>query len=195
MPGTIDTKDLTAVPDVAKLLRASFRSGKTKTKEWRISQLQAFRRMLKEGRAELCEAMYEDLHKHRAEGYFTEVSILDHEIQHMLDHLDEYMAPESVSTDLLNIPGWSYVYKDPLGVALVIGAWNYPVQLSLMPVIGAIAAGCCACLKVPSDKYSKSSSAAIAKLVPKYLDQTCIRVVEGDRQATQAVLQERWDIM
>jgi aldehyde dehydrogenase (NAD+) len=67
------------------------------------------------------------------------------------------------------------------------GAWNYPVQLSLMPVIGAIAAGCPACLKVPSDKYSTACSPVLGKLVAKYLDQSCIRVVEGDRHATQAV--------
>lgn len=77
---------------------------------------------------------------------------MEHEIQHMLDDLDELMAPEAVGTDLLNAPGTSRIYKDPLGVVLVLGAWNYPVQLTLLPVVGAIAAGNCVLIKVPS-KY------------------------------------------
>jgi aldehyde dehydrogenase (NAD+) len=76
-----------SVAESARILRQSFRSGKTKTREWRVEQLNAFMRMLREGRDELCDAMYTDLHKHRAEGYFTEVNMLEHECQHMLDHM------------------------------------------------------------------------------------------------------------
>ena len=126
-------------------------------------------------------------------GYITEVNVVEHEIQTAIDHLDDWMAPTSVVNNLLNLPGKSFVYKDPLGVVLIIGAWNYPVQLSLAPLVGAIAAGCCAVLKLPSDKYSAASSRAIAQCVEGYLDQGAIRVVEGDRNATQAVLAQRWD--
>ena len=80
-------------------------------------------------------------------------------------------------------------------MVLIIGAWNYPVQLTLLPLVGALAAGNCACIKVPSDKYSSATSKAIAELLPRYLDTNAVTVVEGDRHATQAVLKERWDMI
>jgi acyl-CoA reductase-like NAD-dependent aldehyde dehydrogenase len=181
------------VAGVVTELRATYATGATRDRAWRMSQLLAFQKMLKECRGSLCEAMATDLHKSTFEGYITEVNVIEHEVQGAIDHLDDWMAPQSVANNLLNLPGKSYVYRDPLGVVLIIGAWNYPVQLSLAPLVGAIAAGCCAVVKLPSDKYSSASSRAIAQCVAGYLDQTAVRVVEGDREATQAVLAQRWD--
>ena len=181
------------VKTTVKDLRTTFSSGKTRSLEWRRKQLQALQRLLKVGRQQLCEAMKEDLHKSCFEGYITEVNVIEHEVQGALDHLDDWAAPDSVTNNLLNLPGRSFVYKDPLGVILIIGAWNYPVQLSIAPLVGAIAAGCCAVLKTPSDKYSGASSRTMAKLIETFLDQSAIRVVQGDRHATQAVLGQRWD--
>mmetsp|Transcript_25508 Transcript_25508/g.35334 ORF Transcript_25508/g.35334 Transcript_25508/m.35334 type:complete len:512 (+) Transcript_25508:653-2188(+) len=176
-------------------LRESFNSGKTRSREWRVEQLNAFLTMLREGREQLQKALYEDLHKNPAESFFTEINLVEHEVVHMLDHIDEYMAPEKTSTDVLNFPGWSYVYKDPLGVCLIIGAWNYPVNLTLLPIVGCIAAGNCALIKVPSKHYSASVSRTMANLGAKYLDNDCIQFVEGDRNETQSLLKQRYDLI
>jgi len=141
----------------------------------------------------MCEALHSDLHRSRDEGWLTEINPVQHHIQMCLDHLDEWMAPEPVMIDVVNIPGYSYVEAEPLGVALVIGAWNYPIQLTLMPIVGAIAAGNTVCVKVPSSKYSSASSRALADCLHQYLDPEAVCVIEGDRSATQAVLAEKWD--
>jgi len=98
-----------------------------------------------------------------------------------------------VATDPLNFPGSSEIRYDPLGVVLVIGAWNYPIHLSLMPCVGAISAGNSVVLKMPSDKYVKHTSRVIKKLTSKYLDPRTFQCVEGAREMTQAVLQQKWD--
>lgn len=148
---------------------------------------------MKECRQELAAALKTDLHKSATEAYITEIGLVEQEIEFILDHLDEWMKPECVSTNLLNLPGSSWIYSDPLGVVLIIGAWNYPVYLSLMPLVGAIAGGNCAVVKFPSDKYSRESSTTMARLLNQYLDPDCFQTVEGDRHATQAVLQQKFD--
>mmetsp|Transcript_26553 Transcript_26553/g.74206 ORF Transcript_26553/g.74206 Transcript_26553/m.74206 type:complete len:507 (+) Transcript_26553:89-1609(+) len=180
--------------DVA-VLRRSFREGKTRSREWRLGQLEAFKRMMTEGLQKFSKALWDDLHKSAAESYFTEINVVEHEIQHMINNLDVYMAPKKVGTDVMNVPGWSYIYKDPLGVVAVIGAWNYPVHLTLACLAGAIAAGNCALVKVPSSKYSTQASRVMEELAAQYLDRDCIRFVGGDRNETQAVLGERFDLI
>mmetsp|Transcript_1860 Transcript_1860/g.2130 ORF Transcript_1860/g.2130 Transcript_1860/m.2130 type:complete len:536 (+) Transcript_1860:121-1728(+) len=172
-------------------LRKAFASDKTRSKRWRVQQLKAFDRMLDECRAEFCEAMFQDLHKHKFEGYVTEISLIKSEIHECLKNLDKWMAPTKKPNTLLNIPCWSSTQRDPLGVVLVMGAWNYPIQLSLAPMVGAIAAGNCIIMKPGS--YAKASSNAMARLVNKYLDPDCIRVVEGNRKVTGALLEEKFD--
>ena len=134
----------------------------------------------------LCEALGKDLHKDPTEAYYMEINLVDHEIQHMLDHLEEWSSPEAVSTDILNIPGVSEIRRDPLGVVLIIGAWNYPIQLTLCPLAGALAAGNAAVIKVPSEHYSRHCSEAMHSLLPKYMDPKVVRVMFGDRHMTQA---------
>ena len=89
--------------------------------------------------------------------------------------------------------GRAALYSDPLGVCLIIGAWNYPLHLTLLPVVGAIAAGNAVMIKTPSPKYSPATAALIADIIPKYLDPSCVMVVEGGREGTEAVLQPRFD--
>ncbi|KAH8044714.1 hypothetical protein JL720_16979 [Aureococcus anophagefferens] len=128
-------------------LRRFFESGGTMSYEFRLGQLKAFQRMLVNERATLQAAMKADLHKNATEGQYVEVNQVEHECQHAIDHLKQWMTPKAVSTNLLNVPGLSYVHPDPLGVCLVIGAWNFPILLSLQPMIGALAAGNCAVLQ------------------------------------------------
>ena len=186
-----------SVDDEAKeameTLRTTFRSGKTRSMEWRRAQLKAFAKMCIEEREKLCGALKQDLHKCKFESYFFEVNQLEHEIGEHLAHMDEWAKPRAVSTDLLNIPGSSFIKPDPLGVVCIIGAWNYPILLSLQPLVGAISAGNCVLLKMPSHKYSAATSRVVAELCAKYLDTSAIRVLEGDRYMTQAVLKGKYD--
>ena len=151
-------------------LRRFFESGGTMSYEFRLGQLKAFQRMLVNERATLQAAMKADLHKNATEGQYVEVNQVEHECQHAIDHLKQWMTPKAVSTNLLNVPGFSYVHPDPLGVCLVIGAWNFPILLSLQPMIGALAAGNCVCLKTPSQHYSAACSDAMAAMLQRYLD-------------------------
>ena len=141
---------LSSASDIApavERLRATFDSDKTMSLAWRVCQLQAMRRMLTEGRDELCEAMRVDLHKSMFEGIVTELSVVGSEIDTALAHLKSWMAPTYTGSSALNIPCWSYTQRDPLGVVLVMGAWNYPMLLTLGPVAGAIAGGNCVVIK------------------------------------------------
>lgn len=174
-------------------LRSSFAAGKTRPLAWRREQLEQMKLMLKEGRQRLEASAKVDLHKCSTESYLMEINPVEHEVQTCLDHLDEWSAPESKPVNLLNLPGSCAVYKDPLGVVLVAGAWNYPIQLCLSPLAGAIAAGNCVMVKVPSVKYATQCSSTMAELIRKYLDSDCIHVVEGDRHAFTATLKLRFD--
>eukprot|EP00949_MAST-11_sp_MAST-11-sp1_P004616 g4616.t1 len=169
-------------------MRESFASGKTRSIEWRRKQLLAMKKMMVKERRVLEQFLWKDLHKSAFEAYIYELNPVMHEIQQCLDHLEEWSAPEKTPTNLLNIPGESLIYKDPLGVILVAGAWNYPINLTFSPLVGAIAAGNCVMVKVPSSKYSSNSAAGMAKMIAKYLDPSCIKVIEGDRHAMNAVL-------
>jgi len=144
------------------------------------------------------DALHQDLRKSKFESYNMEVNPIEHEIQHHLDHLAEWMEPTSLRMDpfenlVISMTGHgkAALYWDPLGVCLVIGAWNYPLHLTLLPVIGAISAGNAVCIKTPSPKYSPATAALIAELVPKYLEH--VYVVEGGAEGTTAVLASRFD--
>jgi len=184
---------MTAIAKDMEALRATFRTGKTRSKEWRVGQLHALQKLLTEGRAELCEAMSADLGKSAFEGYLTEISLVEHEIHGALNNIDTWMEPECVTTNMFNLPAESKVYNDPLGVVLVMGAWNYNVMLTLDPLVGAIAGGNCALVKPGS--YAEKSAEVMQKLVAKYMDQECIRIVTGNRTVTAAVLEHKFDMI
>jgi len=183
------------IPQAVDSLRQIFKSGVTRDVNWRKVQLNAFMRMLVEGRTEIEEALHADLKKSPTEAYVTEINQVMHEVQHMIDNLDHLMAPRKMKTDMMNLPGDSFQYADPLGVVLVVGAWNYPWLLTMFPVVGAIAAGNAVLIKVPSQHYTEATSKLIGTLVARYLDCDAIKVAFGDREMTQAVIRERYDII
>ncbi|OQR85818.1 aldehyde dehydrogenase, partial [Achlya hypogyna] len=119
-------------------LRASFISGAMRPLAARKAQLRAIRALVEDGCEILQAAMWKDLHKHAAETFVTETSSVLLEVQDHLDNLDDWAAPHKVGTNLLNLPGSSYIRSDPLGVACIMDTWNYPIMLLLMPLIGAI---------------------------------------------------------
>jgi len=172
-------------------LRRTFEAETTRPLAWRRSQLEALRAMLVEQEGAFVRALAEDIAKSELEAYLTDVGFVVAEIDHALSHLKSWMKPRRVATPLIMQPGSSRVVHEPLGVALVIGAWNYPVQLSLAPLVGCIAAGNCAVVK-PSE-FAPRCAEALARLVPRYLDREAFAVVEGGVPETSALLEERFD--
>src|SRR5690606_24861093 len=132
-----------------------------------------------------------DLGKSRFEGWMAEIALSIEEIDHTRKHLREWMKPEKVATPMAMQPGTCRIEREPLGVALIIAPWNYPVQLALLPLVGAIAAGNCAIVK-PSE-VAANTSRALAELLPQYLDPACIRVIEGGVPETTALLEQKFD--
>ena len=170
-------------------LRRQFRTGVTKPIAWRRAQLNALRALLTEQADTFLSALYADLRKNAAEAQRAELDLVIHEIDHTLDNLDRWLNPEDADVPERLRPAHGRVVREPLGVALIIGPWNYPLQLVLAPLVGALAAGNCAVVK-PSE-LSPATSAAIAAHLPKYVDG--VNVVEGAIPETTALLEQQFD--
>ncbi|MFC7896306.1 aldehyde dehydrogenase family protein [Streptomyces sp. NPDC057381] len=178
--------------DVVARLRATFRTGRTKPVEWRTGQLRRLRALLTENGPELEAALHADLGKSAAEAQRTEIGFTVREIDHTLDHLADWLRPEPAPVPAhLGADATAWTQYDPLGVVLVIAPWNYPAQLLLAPVVGALAAGNAVVAK-PSE-LAPATSAALARLLPRYLDTDAVAVVEGGVPETTALLAERFD--
>jgi aldehyde dehydrogenase (NAD+) len=172
-------------------LRATFESGRTRPLRWRRDQLEALRAMLVEREADLLAALKADLGKPPTEAWATDVGFVISEITHALRHLRAWSRPERVWAPMVTRPASARIVREPVGVALVIAPWNYPVQLLLSPLVGALAAGNCVVGK-PSE-VAPATAAALAELLPKYLDTDAVAVVEGGVAETQALLAQRFD--
>ncbi|MFH9575166.1 aldehyde dehydrogenase family protein [Streptomyces sp. NPDC017454] len=178
--------------DVVARLRATFRTGRTKPVEWRTAQLRRLRALLTEHGPDLEAALHADLGKSAAEAQRTEIGFTVREIDHTLDHLTDWLCPEPAPVPAhLGADATAWTQYDPLGVVLVIAPWNYPAQLLLAPVVGALAAGNTVVAK-PSE-LAPATSAALARLLPQYLDTEAVAVVEGGIPETTALLAERFD--
>lgn len=183
--------DVSIIPGIVSDLRSNFRNGHTRPLEWRRRELGKLRDLFTENTAEIQEALFKDLGKPSVESYVSDVAIVVTEIDLVLKNLAKWTKPEKVSTPMTQQPGQSKVLREPLGVVLIIAPWNYPVQLLLSPLVGAIAAGNCSVLK-PSE-ITVHTSALLAKLVGKYLDPKAVTLVEGSVPETTALLTERFD--
>lgn len=181
----------TDIAATCQTLRSSFDAGITRSYEWRAQQLRQLLRMVEESESEMVDALKQDLSKPYFEAWSAEPQFLKAELQLTLKKLKSWMKPKRVAASMAVHPARARIVPEPLGVALIIGAWNYPIQLSLAPLIGAIAAGNCAVVK-PSE-LAPASSALQKRLIDKYMDRDCIRVIEGGVQETSALLEQRWD--
>ncbi|MFD7121795.1 aldehyde dehydrogenase family protein [Streptomyces sp. NPDC059922] len=183
---------VTATPaaTVARL-RATFNTGRSKPLSWRLAQLDALRRLLTERTDELQAALLADLGKNPAEAYRAEIGFTLNELDHTVARLEEWLRPRPAAVPDVFLPAGARIVRDPLGVVLIIGPWNYPVQLVLAPLVGALAAGNTVVIK-PSE-LAPASSAALAELVPRYLDSEAVAVVEGAVPETTALLEQRFD--
>jgi aldehyde dehydrogenase (NAD+) len=171
--------------------RNYFRSGATRSAEWRESQLLALRSMIKNHAERFYAALWTDLRRNRIDADWTDVKYITSEASHALSHVRRWMKPVAVSTPLMLAPSHTYVRFDPLGVGLIIGTWNYPVMMALSPLIGAISAGNTAVIK-PSE-VAPATAETIARLVPEYLDASAFSVVLGGAPETTVLLEQQWD--
>ena len=168
----MDTSVLTAQ------MRTYFETGVTKPYDFRLQQLQKLKATVQKYEIEIFEALHKDLHKSKEECWITENGFFLSEIGSAIKKLKAWMRPEKVSTNLLNIPSSSFIMPEPLGVVLIISPWNYPFQLLLTPLIGAIAAGNCAVLK-PSE-LAPATAAIIKIIIEETFEPAYIFYAEGD---------------
>ena len=173
--------------------RAYFRSGTTLPLSFRRQMLRKLSDAMHQYEKPLAEALWIDLHKSYEEAYLTELSIVYGEIRNHLKHLRCWAKPERKSSPLAIMPASSRIVKEPLGNALIIAPWNYPVQLLLNPLVGAISAGCTAMLK-PSP-YVPHVSAVLTEMIQSTFPAEYIAIIEGNREVNQMLLAERWDLI
>ena len=177
--------------DLVRRLRASFESGRTHPFAHRQRQLEGLGQFLKECEGDIERALHEDMGRPSFEAYPSEIALIVAELALTRKKLGSWTRPQRVPTAMACQPGRSYIYREPLGVVLIIGPWNYPLQLLLLPLVGAIAAGNAAVLK-PSE-LAPATSSLIARRLPEYLDAGCVSVFEGGAAETTALLEERFD--
>jgi len=168
-----------------------FLSGQTKPAKLRIKQLKKLKAALQENEKYFYDAIYEDFGKSEFETYATELSMVYSELNLAIKKVSKWMKPKKTKTNLANLPGKSFIIPEPLGACLVIGAWNYPFQLSLIPLISAIAAGNTVILK-PSE-LSKKSSSIMAKILNRVFIHEIIHVIEGGVKETKELLDLKFD--
>lgn len=171
-------------------LRATFRAGQTRPLAWRLERLQQLRALIKDHEAEALAALRADLGKPTLEAYAGELGFVVAEIDHTIKQLPSWMRAEKVPTPVANFPASSTIMREPLGVVLIIGPWNYPVQLLLGPLVAALAAGNCAVLK-PSE-IASHSSALLARWMSNFAPDA-VAVVEGGVAETTELLDQRFD--
>lgn len=193
---TAQTADSTATPgpDVAKTvarLRQTFATGKTRSVQWRQTQLRALEKMMVENEPAIAAALEEDLDRSPFEAWLADAATTAGEARYAAKHVKKWMRRKYRRLELAQLPGRGWVEYEPYGTVLIIGAWNYPFYLTLGPLVGAIAAGNTVVLK-PSE-IAQASADLMAELVPRYLDNEAIAVVEGDGAVSQELIAQGLD--
>ena len=173
--------------------RAFFATGYTREISFRKQQLKALRSALQKWEKPLCDALWTDLHKSYEEAFMTEIGLVFGEISDALKHVGKWARRRKCPTPITGIPSRSYIIREPLGCALIVSPWNYPVQLLLSPLVGAIAAGCTAILK-PSP-YVPNVSAALQQMIEETFEPGYIAIVQGNREVNTALFGTRFDLV
>ena len=181
------------ITTIVEAQRAFFRSGETLSLKHRQKALCTLSKALKLWESRIAEALWKDLHKSYEEAYMTELSIVMGEIDNHLRHLKLWMTPKPVATPIKMMPSRSKVMAEPLGCSLIMAPWNYPVQLLLNPLVGAISSGCTAILK-PSP-YVPHVSKVLEEMIKESFSPEFIAVVQGNREVNTALLAQRFDII
>ncbi|OQR94568.1 aldehyde dehydrogenase [Thraustotheca clavata] len=186
---------LEQIEEDVKALRRSFESGKTKSMQERKKVLQQIRTMIVEGEAELTAALQLDMHKPPFEAFLTELGMILADIQTHLDYIDEWTTPKSTWTSIACLPGRSFTVMEPYGVACIFGTWNYPVYVTILPLIGAISAGNTALIRLAADGSVDETNAVLAKLLDKYVDKDFVRYAKGGLDVSKKVLALKYDVI
>ena len=179
------------IQELAAQQRTYFNTGATRTAAFRRQALERLRAALLEHEEELNAALLADLNKAPAESYFTETGMVLEELRFQLKHFEKWVRPRRVITPPAQFPSRGELLPEPYGCVLIMAPWNYPVQLCLIPLVGAIAAGNCAVVKPAA--YAPASSAAIAKLLGEIFPPEFVAVVEGGRAENRALLEQKFD--
>lgn len=170
-----------------------FSTGETKNISFRKEQLRKFLAVLEKHEDKIAKALWNDLHKSYEEAYLTEIALVKGEIRSHLRHVSKWARKTRKPTPLTMFPSSSYIVKEPLGTALIVSPWNYPVQLLLNPLVGAISAGCTAILK-PSP-YVPEVSLAVQEMIEEAFDEKYIAVVQGNRDVNSYLFRQKFDII
>lgn len=187
----IEEASLEAVESTLQHHKQFFKSGVTRPLQYRKDLLEKFSAVIKNHESEIIDALKKDLNKSEMETYGTEIGILLEEIRFVLKNIDEWAEPKKVKTAKTHIGSKAYTVPEPYGVTLIIAPWNYPIQLALAPVIGAIAAGNTAIIK-PSE-LTPSTSALLAEMINTHFDPRQLFVIEGGVETTQHLLKQPFD--
>lgn len=184
------------IPQIAELFNQQkqfFASGKTRQPEFRIQMLHKLKAAIAAHQQDIEQALFSDLGKSAQEAFLTEIAMVNLEIDYHLKHLRKWSKPQSVSFSLSTFPSRAYVQHEPLGVVLIMAPWNYPFQLLINPLIGAISAGNCAVLK-PSP-MAPATAILVEKIIQANFPPEFISVVQGDIPENQALLEQRFDLI
>ena len=187
--------------DTAKILieevldrqRKFFATHQTKSLKFRLENLSRLKKAIIKYETRITEALWTDLHKSYEEAYLTEISIVVQEIDKHINHLKRWARPKRVPTPLHLLPSKSRIIYEPLGIALILAPWNYPFQLLMNPLVGAISSGCCAMLK-PSP-YTPHVAEVMEELVHETFNPDYIAIAQGSRSVNEILLEQRFDVI
>ena len=182
-----------AIDEIITLQRKFFADGATRATAFRLDALTKLRKAVRERTDALSEALREDLNKSAGESYLTEIGLVMQELECHIRHLKRWSRSRRVSTPLTLWPSRSRIRPEPLGVALIVAPWNYPVQLLLNPLVGAISAGCTALLK-PSP-YTPNVAEALEGMIAEIFDEEYVAVAQGGREVNTLLFGMRWDVI
>jgi aldehyde dehydrogenase (NAD+) len=183
-----------AVPDangIFELQKAYFKSGETLSYKFRLNALKKLKKAILDNEKAINEALWKDLHKSEFEAYMSEVGFVLEELGYHIRKLRKWMKPRRVSSGITMFPASTYNYFEPLGNVLIIAPWNYPFQLTIAPLIGAISAGNTVIIK-PSE-YSVNTSKVLEKIISETFSEQYIKVMNGDAKVSQALLKLKFD--
>ena len=180
------------VSEILKKQKEFFASGKTLDLSFRINALKALKKAIMAREGEILGALKKDLSKSNFEGYMTEVGMVYSEIGFMLGRLPFLTRPHRVKTPMSQFPSKSYTVASPYGVALIVSPWNYPFQLTILPLVDCIAAGNCAIVKPSAN--APETARVIRELIGEIFPDQYVAAVSGSREENVSLLDEKYDL-
>lgn len=189
----IDEVTSERVEELFREQKRFFTSQETKSIAFRLDKLKKLKAAIKKYEERILEALYRDLHKSPEEAYLTEISVVLHELDHHIKNLKKWAKPEKVKTPLYLKPSRSRIVYEPLGVSLIIAPWNYPFQLLMNPLVGAISSGCCTVLKPSPD--TPETARVMEALIETSFASEYITVAQGGKEANQLLLKKPFDFI